>query len=54
MEELLVEEPDPEEPGHHQVTGILLGRKLKNERKMSCKMMFYIMCVCTMDTFLSH
>ena len=25
MEELLVTEPDPEEPGHHRVTGICLG-----------------------------
>lgn len=29
VEELLVEEPDPEEPGHHRVTGIRLGRKQK-------------------------
>lgn len=25
VEELLVTEPDPEEPGHHRVTGIRLG-----------------------------
>lgn len=29
VEELLVEEPDPEEPGQHRVTGIRLGRKQK-------------------------
>lgn len=27
VEELLVSEPNPEEPGHHRVTGIRLGRR---------------------------
>lgn len=44
VEELLVEEPNPEEPGHHRVTGIRLGMK-QNKRKMPSKMMFYIMCM---------
>ena len=29
VEELLVTEPKPEEPGHHRVTGIRLGREQK-------------------------
>lgn len=44
MEELLVTETNPEEPGHHRVTGIRLGTgqmRANNETTFICLSYYY-------------